>query len=238
MNHILEAKDIQKSFGRCKILKNINFEIEAGQIVGLLGPNGVGKTTLMKIICGLLTSDAGTITIGGYYLEKNPCEYLSQIGMIIEQPALYYNMDAYMNMLLQARLYGAPDKNRIHKLLSRFELDNVGKKKIKNFSLGMKQRLGIAMALYSNPKLLILDEPMNGLDPEGIMVMRDLLRDVAKEGVAVLVSSHILTEIERLCSNIIIMNDGYIKNVVTNENTVMTSELEKVYIETMGEEVH
>lgn len=232
MKSILEVEGVCKHYEKQDVLRGISFNVNPGEIVGLLGPNGVGKSTLFKIISGLQSKDSGKVLLDGISYEKDRLKYLSKIGILIEQPALYMKLNAYKNMEQQARLYGAVDKDRINELLQVFELDNTKNKKVKFFSLGMKQRLGIAMALYSKPLLILLDEPMNGLDPEGIIKMRSILKKIVEKNVSIIISSHILQEIEMLSDRILILDDGIIKEQLINDKkNRVTSDLENTYMQ-------
>lgn len=237
MKKVLEVDGVCKRFGKQEVLKGLRFNVEQGEIAGLLGPNGAGKSTLFKIISGLQSADSGNVLLDGISYVDDSIKYLSKLGVLIEQPALYLKLSAYQNMVQQARLYGPVDKERIRELLKIFELDSVNNKETKFFSLGMKQRLGIAMALYPKPSLLLLDEPMNGLDPEGIVKMRSILKKVSEDNVSIIISSHILSEIEMLCDRILILNDGVIKDDLKNQKTDKTvSELENTYMKAVRKE--
>lgn len=237
MKKVLEVDGVCKRFGKQEVLKGLRFNVEQGEITGLLGPNGAGKSTLFKIISGLQSADSGNVLLNGISYVNDSIKYLSKLGVLIEQPALYLKLSAYQNMVQQARLYGPVDKERIHELLKIFELDSVNNKETKFFSLGMKQRLGIAMALYPKPSLLLLDEPMNGLDPEGIVKMRSILKKVSEDNVSIIISSHILSEIEMLCDRILILNDGVIKDDLKNQKTDKTvSDLENTYMKAVRKE--
>lgn len=204
---LLELKNINKTIKSNKILENISFDIEKGKIYGLLGINGAGKSTIMKIICNLLKISSGEILFLGEKMKKS---HLDNIGALIEYPPLYNNLSAYDNLKCKAILYGI-ENNRIEEVLKIVGLENTGKKKVSKFSLGMKQRLGIALAILHKPKLLILDEPTNGLDPVGIRELIQLIKNFAKDGTTILVSSHQISEIKKLTDRIIIINKGKVK---------------------------
>lgn len=209
MNNILEIKNISKKLGKKQILNDITFEIKEGEIFGFVGPNGAGKTTLIKTILGLYKQDKGQVTIGGYSLEKDFEKAMSKIGAIIENPEMYDYLSGKNNLKIYASISNINDENYINQIIKTVKLENRINNKVKTYSLGMRQRLGLAQALISKPKLLILDEPTNGLDPLGIKGLRELLKKISKEdNIAVLISSHILSEIELICDRIAIIDNG------------------------------
>jgi ABC-2 type transport system ATP-binding protein len=179
-----------------------------GSIYGFLGPNGAGKTTTMRLILGLIKKQSGTISIFGKSFDENRIDILRNIGSLIESPSLYGHLTAYENLLILQKIYQCPIE-RINEVLSLVGLSDTGKKRAGKFSLGMKQRLSIAMALLNNPKLLVLDEPTNGLDPQGILEMRELLKQLNREkGITIIISSHLLAEIEKIATHVGIINHG------------------------------
>ncbi|HQU84987.1 MAG TPA: ATP-binding cassette domain-containing protein [Pyrinomonadaceae bacterium] len=187
-------------------LDNINLHVQTGSIYGFLGPNGAGKTTTLKLILGLLKKQQGEILVFGKPIERNRVETLKKIGAMIESPSIYGHLTATENLRILQKVYDCP-KNRIAEVLNLVGLANTGSKKASQFSLGMKQRLSIAIALLNHPSLLIFDEPTNGLDPNGIIEIRELLKDLAKkQGISILISSHILSEIEKLVTHVGIIN--------------------------------
>ena len=191
-----------------KTLDNIHLEVEKGSIYGFLGPNGAGKTTTLRLLLGLLKKQEGSITLFGKEFDHNRLETLTKIGSLIEQPSLYNHLTAKENLEVWRKIYGA-SKEAITSVLKLVGLENTGSKKTRQFSLGMKQRLSIAIALLHNPGLLILDEPTNGLDPNGIIEIRELIKRLNKEnGVTIIVSSHILLEVERMATHVGIINKG------------------------------
>lgn len=191
-----------------KALDNINLHVEKGSVYGFLGPNGAGKTTTLRLLLGLLRKQQGSIEIFGKDLGNARLNVLKKIGSLIEQPSLYAHLTAKENLEIYRRIYGC-DKSRIDEVLLLVGLAHVKNKKAKQFSLGMKQRLSIAIALLHEPELLILDEPTNGLDPNGIIETRELIKKLNKEeGVTILVSSHILAEIEKMASHVGIIHRG------------------------------
>lgn len=201
---ILETKNLSKTFGQQAAVSNISLRIERNSIYGLLGPNGAGKTTTLKMIVGLLRQTEGTIIF-----DRKPWKRtsLAKIGSLIESPALYGNLTAKENLLVHTRLLGIPNE-KICEALETVDLKDTGKKKASQFSMGMKQRLGIAIALLKDPRLLILDEPTNGLDPFGIQELRDLIYSFPDKGITVILSSHILSEVSQVVDEVGIIHDG------------------------------
>lgn len=209
MNNILKIENLTKSYGKNLVLKDINLEIKEGSIFGLIGPNGAGKSTLMKSILGLVKKDSGKITLYGKEVnEKNQKETNRNLGSLIEAPSFYDHLTAYDNLDLICYMKNI-NKDKIDKTLRDVGLIKSKDKKVREFSLGMKQRMGIAIALIGNPKFLILDEPINGLDPYGIEEMRDLFKSIVKNSnTSILISSHILDEIEKISTHIGILKNG------------------------------
>ena len=193
-----------------KVLDHVNIQVEEGSIYGFLGPNGAGKTTTLKLILGLLKRQQGSITVFGRPFESNRVAILKKIGSLVETPSLYAHLTAYENLSVLRRVYQCQKEN-IHTALDVVGLSHTGGKKAGQFSLGMKQRLSIAMALLNDPSLLILDEPTNGLDPNGMIEIRELLRQLNKyTGVTIIISSHLLAEIEKLVTDVGIIHKGRI----------------------------
>lgn len=209
MEKILEVKNLKKSYNNKRVLDIDSLTIEEGSIYGLIGKNGAGKSTLMKIVLGLVKKDEGMIKVFGEELSaKNQKDLNKNLGALIENPSFYDHLTGYENLEIISKLKGIK-KDEILKTLNIVGLNNVGKKKAKEYSLGMKQRLGIAMALIGSPKLLILDEPINGLDPQGIEEMRNLFKNIVKKtSTSILISSHILDEIEKISTHIGILKEG------------------------------
>lgn len=190
------------------VLDNINLQVQAGTIYGFLGPNGAGKTTTLRLVLGLLKKQKGEIRLFGELFEKNPLEALRKIGAMIESPSLYGHLTAVENLQLLQKVYQCP-QSRIRQVLEMVGLSATGNKKAARFSLGMKQRLSIAMALLHEPSLLILDEPTNGLDPNGMIEIRELLLSLNRQyGITILISSHLLGEIEKMVSHVGIIHHG------------------------------
>ena len=201
---ILETKGICKRFGRQVVLNQVSLMVPKGCVYGLLGPNGAGKSTLMKMFSGMMRPDEGEIFFRGKPWSRKD---LNRTGALIEQPPLYDNLTARENLEVRTLLLGLP-KKRIDEVLEIVDLKNTGKKRAGQFSMGMKQRLGIAAALLNKPSLLILDEPANGLDPFGIQELRNMIRDFSDEGITVIVSSHILSEVEQVADYLGIISGG------------------------------
>ena len=206
-NLILETRGLKKYYGKQLAVNDVSLKIPRGSIYGLLGPNGAGKTTVLKMLTGLLYPSNGEIIVFGQPWQH---KHLERIGALIESPALYGNLTAFENLLVHTRLMGLP-KERIYEVLEIVDLKDTGKKPAAKFSLGMKQRLGIAIALLGQPELLILDEPTNGLDPIGIQELRELIRSFPQRGITVILSSHILAEVSQLVDHIGIISDGELK---------------------------
>ena len=225
MENILECKNLCKTFGKKQILHNVSFEIKKGDILGFIGPNGAGKTTTIKLILGLQSITKGKVLINGYDVEKEFTKAIEKVGAIVENPDMYMYMSGYDNLKLVANMYKGITTKRIDEVVKLVKLENRINDKVSKYSLGMRQRLGIAQAILHNPNLLILDEPTNGLDPEGIKEMRELLVDLAKkEEMAILISSHNLAELDNFCNKICIIKNGEI--IETNEITAIKKDIE------------
>lgn len=208
-NKVLEVVNLSKSFGKRKVLNNINLTIHEGDIVGLIGPNGAGKTTLIKTILSLYKYDSGSVSICGYDTKKDLEDALSKTGSIIENPDMYLNQSGKNNLKITALINNIKDKEYINKMVELVGLTNRINDKVKKYSLGMKQRLALVNALIKKPKLLILDEPTNGLDPYGIKELRMILKKISEEAnMSILISSHILSEVENICDRVAIIDKG------------------------------
>lgn len=208
MNQIVTTQNLSKRYGSKYCVKDINLSVSEGDIFGFLGPNGAGKSTTLKMILGLMRPTDGNVKVFGKDFEGNRQLILSQTGSLIESPSYYAHLSGLENMRIVQRLRDIPEKN-VWEALKIVRLENQKDKKVGQYSLGMKQRLGIAMALLSIPKLLILDEPTNGLDPAGIGEIRELIKSLPKRyGMTVLISSHLLSEIEQIATSVGIINDG------------------------------
>jgi len=221
---LLETNKLTKKFGRQLAVSNVCLQVPEHSIYGLLGPNGAGKTTILKMITGLLRPTTGEIYVSGNKWSRNN---LSDIGALIEHPPLYDNLTAVENLKVRTTLLGLPD-SRIPEVLKTVDLMETGKKQAGRFSMGMKQRLGIAIALLNRPKLLILDEPTNGLDPIGIQELRTLIRSFPREGITVILSSHLLSEVEQVADYIGIISNG----VLGYQNSVeQAGQLEQLFMD-------
>ena len=206
---VLDVQNLSKSFGKRKILSNVNLKIYEGDIVGLIGPNGAGKTTLIKTILSLYKADTGTIKICNYSIDNELEKALSKVGSIVENPDLYQNISGWKNLQIVCLTNHIKDTSIINSVVKLVGLEDRIKDNVKSYSLGMKQRLGLAAALIRKPKILILDEPTNGLDPYGIKDLRKILKYLSeKENMSILISSHILAEVENICDRIIIIKEG------------------------------
>jgi len=205
---VVATHDLSKCYNSVWRVNKVNLNVKQGEIYGFLGPNGAGKSTSLKMLLGLTKPTGGHVTIFGKELDKHRSSILSQVGSLIESPSYYGHLTGLENMRVMQRLRGVPDRN-IQEALQIVRLENQKHKKADHYSLGMKQRLGIAMALLAFPKLLILDEPTNGLDPAGIGEIRELIQSLpGRYGITVLLSSHLLSEIDQIATSVGIINDG------------------------------
>ena len=221
MEVALKIEHLNKYFGKRQILHDICMEVYAGEVFGFLGPNGAGKTTTIKIVAGLLRLDEGDVQIHGHSITKHFEEAMACIGGIVENPELYKYMTGRENLWQYARMRTGVDEKRIDEVVKLVGLSNRINDKVGKYSLGMRQRLGVAQALLHRPKLLILDEPTNGLDPAGIKELRDILKNLAhKENIAVLVSSHLMSEMEMMCDRVGVIVGGKILSVETTEEMI------------------
>lgn len=209
---IVKTDNVCFSYSRSKQdINNVSLQIPEGSVYGFLGPNGSGKTTTIRLLLGLLKKDEGEISLLGKSFKKDRIDCLHEVGALIEVPSLYGHLNAVENLRITANYRRDIPEDRIHEVLEIVKLSHVKKKKVKAFSLGMKQRLALAISLLSNPKLLILDEPTNGLDPKGIIEIRDLIKELNQTyGTTIFISSHLLSEIEKTCTHVGIINDGKI----------------------------
>lgn len=208
MKYAIESKDLTKKYGDCVVVNNLEIKVPEGKVYGFLGRNGSGKTTTIRMIMGLIKPDLGKVKIFGKNVDRNDIGYLGDIGAIIETPGFYNNLSGYENLEITCELFNE-DKKSIKKSLDIVGLSKVDNQNVGTFSLGMKQRLGIANALIHSPKILILDEPTNGLDPMGIIEMRELIKNLSKTmGITILVSSHLLNEIQLIADYVGIIDNG------------------------------
>lgn len=213
---VIECDNLTKKINNCKIIDNISFKLYGGDILGFIGANGTGKTTAIKTMLGLYKIDSGSFRIMGYDIEKDFEKAISYVGAIIENPDMYSYMTGYENLRISQRLYNIPT-TRLKEVIRLVGLEDKIKEKVSKYSLGMKQRLGIAQAIIHNPKVLILDEPTNGLDPEGINQLKQLLIKLSKQGMVIIVSSHILKELESFCNKVCIIDQGKVVRNTTIE---------------------
>lgn len=208
MEYVVETRNLSKRFGKETAVKGIDLKIPKGEIYGFLGPNGSGKTTTIRMLLGLMKPTSGTIHLFQQSLVKKRIEILKSVGSLVENPSYYPHLTAFENLEALRKILGVP-RHRIDEVLEIVRLSNVANKKVKRFSLGMKQRLGIAASLLHNPELLILDEPTNGLDPSGIIEIRELIKNLPSEyGMTVLISSHLLSEIDQIATTVGILTKG------------------------------
>lgn len=229
-NVVLECDKIWKKIGYKTIVNDLSLKLYEGDILGFIGVNGAGKTTTIKLLLGLQSLNGGSVFINGFDVKKDFRNAISNVGAIVENPDLYMYMSGYENLKIAAMIYNIDDK-RIEEVVKLVGLENKIKEKVKKYSLGMRQRLGIAQAILHKPKVLILDEPMNGLDPIGIKELKDLLLNLAKnEKIAILISSHLLSELESICNRVCIISNGMIikdeltiniKKIVDNINYIL-----------------
>ena len=226
--NVLEVNSLKKKLGKREIIKDISFSIKEGEIFGFLGPNGAGKTTTIRMLVGLISPNEGDISICGESLLKNKEKALKNVGAVVENPELYKYLSGRENLMQIARIRRV-SKEEVEKLIKLVGLEERINDKVGKYSLGMKQRLGLAAALIGNPKLLILDEPTNGLDPSGILDFREIVKNAAKErGMAVFISSHILSEVQNLCDRVAFINGGVIKSVEDIKDNNVKTELDSM----------
>ena len=219
-NSVITIKGLSKSYRKAKVLKNFDLNVEKGHICGLIGPNGAGKTTIMKCLAGIILPDSGEMEFfgSGEDIQKNR----ARMSFMIEQPVISVSMTARDNLEYIRILRGYPDEKRIDEILDIVGLADTGKKYAGKFSLGMKQRLGIGMALLPKPEIMVLDEPVNGLDPEGIVEIRNLIRRMQEEwGVTVLISSHLLAELSEICTDFSIISGGSLVENLSREELLL-----------------
>ena len=227
MDMILKTTSLCKSFKGQMAVNDVSLNIKRNSVYGLLGANGAGKSTILKIFSGMLKPTSGKIEMDGHEWSRSD---LRKIGALIETPPLYENLTAFENLKARTLALGLPD-SRIKEVLDTVRLTDTGKKKVRHFSLGMKQRLGIALALLAEPELLILDEPTNGLDPIGIQELRELIRSFPKQGITVILSSHILSEVELIADHIGILSNG---KLGFESEIRKDADLEHIFMEVVG----
>ncbi len=208
-NLILMCNNLYKNYGKKEVIKDLSLELYEGDILGFIGPNGSGKTTTIKMILGLQSINKGNVIINGYDIKNDFVKAISKVGAIVENPDMYMYLSGKQNLELIARMYKNIDKKRINEVVKLVKLEKRINDKVSKYSLGMRQRLGIAGALLNDPNILILDEPTNGLDPEGIKELRDILKDLAvKEHKGILISSHNLAELDNFCNKVCVIKNG------------------------------
>ena len=220
---VLELENLTKLYKNGRGAEEISFALAPGEVLGLLGPNGSGKTTTMKAIVGLVQPTHGSVRICDINVAERHEEAMKHTGCLIEAPALYEHMTAYQNMKLAAQFYADVDEERIDEVLNMVEMTKFKKEKVSSFSLGMRQRIGLALALLSRPELLILDEPANGLDIEGMVYVREVIGKAAENGAAVLISSHLAHEIELCATKAAIIYDGKLLSVESMDTILASS---------------
>ena len=214
---VLKTQNLTKKFGNHIALENFSIDVEKGEILGLIGQNGAGKTTLMRLISGLSYPDQGKISLFGSSSKTTFDTARKRMGSIIELPVLFPNLSAHQNLEYYRIQRGIPDKTAPQKALETIGLTDTGKKKFKNFSLGMKQRLGLALAILNHPDFIMLDEPTNGLDPMGIIEMRETIHRLHEEGITILISSHILSELSQIATRYVIIHQGKLIKAITHD---------------------
>ncbi len=230
---IMKLKDISITLGKNQILDNINLEMNEGEVVGLLGPNGAGKTTLMKCMCRLLVCDSGSIVINGHDIQNKYQEALKHMGVLIEETCAYDRLSGLENLKILARMYDGFDMGKLDDIIEIIGLKDSIKNKFKTYSLGMKKRLGIGMALLNEPDILLLDEPSNGLDIEGQIEIRELiLRLVKEKNITILISSHVTGQLEKICNRAVFMKKGKLIAGV-NMDELHSQSLEEYYLKVM-----
>ncbi|WP_115993462.1 ABC transporter ATP-binding protein [Cohnella lupini] len=220
METVLQLRNVTKKIGGRTIVDNLSFDVPAGEVFGFLGPNGAGKTTTIRMIVGLISMTKGEVIVKGVSVRKQFAQAMTHIGAIVENPEMYKFLSGYQNLVHFARRHSGIAKERIDEVVKLVGLQNRIHEKVKRYSLGMRQRLGVAQAILHRPSVLILDEPTNGLDPAGIRELRDYLRKLTRdEGIAVIVSSHLLSEMELMCDRVAIIQGGKLIDVRSLQDT-------------------
>ena len=228
---VLEVRDIHRNYGKKEVLKGVTFQIDSSEIVGLIGKNGAGKSTLFKVITGLLKQKSGTVKILDQEVSSKNRKIFQQVGCLIEQVSLYPHLTGYEHIQIVAKLTDTKIDEHVETLISTLKMNSYIHNKTKTYSQGMKQRLGILLAVLNKPKLLLLDEPLNGLDPEGVYEFRTFLLNIChQEGMSLLISSHILSEMQIFCDRFLFLKDGVISKDLTKSD-LKNSNLEQEFIE-------
>ncbi len=228
MNNVLEVANLSKSFNGNRVVNDVSFQVEAGDVFGFLGPNGAGKTTIIRMILNLIHSDSGTVRINGYDTKKDFNKAIKSVGAIVEKPSFHDYLSAYDNLVQIANLHPEITNRRVKEVLEFVGLRDRAGDKVKTYSLGMKQRLGIAIALINKPTIVFLDEPTNGLDPQGVIEIRNLIIRLAQEqGITFFITTHILHEVEQICNKVAILKKGkliaqdYVTNLLNREKELI-----------------
>ena len=228
---VLEVRDIHRNYGKKEVLKGVTFQIDSSEIVGLIGKNGAGKSTLFKVITGLLKQKSGTVKILDQEVSSKNRKIFQQVGCLIEQVSLYPHLTGYEHIQIVAKLTDTKIDEHVEMLISTLKMNSYIHNKTKTYSQGMKQRLGILLAVLNKPKLLLLDEPLNGLDPEGVYEIRTFLLNIChQDGMSLMISSHILSEQQILCDRFLFLKDGVISKDLTKSD-LKNSNLEQEFIE-------
>lgn len=228
---VLEVRDIHRNYGKKEVLKGVTFQIDSSEIVGLIGKNGAGKSTLFKVITGILKQKSGTVKILDQEVSSKNRKIFQQVGCLIEQVSLYPHLTGYEHIQIVAKLTDTKIDEHVETLISTLKMNSYIHNKTKTYSQGMKQRLGILLAVLNKPKLLLLDEPLNGLDPEGVYEIRTFLLNIChREGMSLLISSHILSEMQIFCDRFLFLKDGVISKDLTKSD-LKNSNLEQEFIE-------
>jgi len=228
---VLEVRDIHRNYGKKEVLKGVTFQIDSSEIVGLIGKNGAGKSTLFKVITGILKQKSGTVKILDQEVSSKNRKIFQQVGCLIEQVSLYPHLTGYEHIQIVAKLTDTKIDEHVETLISTLKMNSYIHNKTKTYSQGMKQRLGILLAVLNKQKLLLLDEPLNGLDPEGVYEIRTFLLNIChQEGMSLLISSHILSEMQIFCDRFLFLKDGVISKDLTKSD-LKNSNLEQEFIE-------
>lgn len=237
-NTVLQLRNVTKKIGSRTIVDDLTFDVPRGEVFGFLGPNGAGKTTTIRMIVGLISMTKGEVLVNGISVRQNFEQAMSQIGAIVENPEMYKFLTGYQNLIHYARMHKGVTKERIDEVVQLVGLKNRIHEKVKRYSLGMRQRLGVAQAILHRPSVLILDEPTNGLDPAGIRELRDYLRNLAQsEGISIVVSSHLLSEMELMCDRVAIIQNGALIDIrsLNNEQTSALTQRIRFEVDTPAE---
>jgi len=235
-NAVLQVSNLHKSYGSHKIIDSLELRVEKGDVYGFLGPNGAGKTTTIRMLLGLVHYDAGQVILNGYDIKRDFKRAIERVGAVVETPRFYESYSGYQNLRMMASLYSKVSNKRIQEVLALVDMEEAAHDRVDTYSLGMKQRIGIAQALLNSPEFIILDEPTNGLDPQGMKDIRDMIIRLSKEqGITFFISSHLLHEIELMCNRVAIIKGGK-KLVEGNVKELLSGEYETVEIHTKAKE--